>query len=204
MRMAKLKISSEQDDEQKVDVDFNELFRGYFKPLCAFCQYKFNLDINEAKDAVHTGFINLLEAGFVYTSKLSAGAYLYKIVGNICFDQIRHEKVKRLHAQHLQKNSEGSGFEKEYSIPELKELQNNINKAIAEMPDQMREVFLLSRDFKLKNAEIALKKGISIKTVETQMSRALAKLKLHLAAYLTVFWIFLLIYLHTKKYFIWL
>ncbi len=199
MRMAKIKISMEPADEQKNNVDFNELFREYFKPLCAYCQYKFGLDIDEAKDAVHTGFINFLESGFVFYSKLSARAYLYKTVSNICFDLARHEKIKQQHVQYIQKNLSESDFEKEYNVAELKELQNKINKAIAEMPDQMREVFLLSRDHKLKNAEIALQKGISIKTVETQMSRALAKLRQQLAFYLTVLWILLLAYMGTKK-----
>ena len=55
------------------------------------------------------------------------------------------------------------------------------------MPEKMREVFLLSRDNKFKNAEIAQKKGISIKTVETQMSRSLALFRQKLASYLGVF-----------------
>ena len=46
--MPKIKISKESADQQKNNVDFNELFREYFKPLCAYCQYKFGLAIDEA------------------------------------------------------------------------------------------------------------------------------------------------------------
>ena len=66
--MPKIKISKESADQQKNNVDFNELFREYFKPLCAYCQFKFGLDIEEAKDNVHSGFINLLESDFIFSS----------------------------------------------------------------------------------------------------------------------------------------
>jgi RNA polymerase sigma-70 factor (ECF subfamily) len=185
--MAKIKISKESAEQQKKNVDFNELFREYFKPLCAYCQYKFGLDIDEAKDTVHSGFINLLESDFIFSSKLSARAYLYKIVTNICIDLARHKKVKQHHVLHIQQKMPESKFEMDYNGVEFKELENDIKKVIAEMPEKMREVFLLSRDNKFKNAEIAQKKGISIKTVETQMSRSLALLRLKLASYLGVF-----------------
>ena len=67
--MPKIKISKESADQQKNNVDFNELFREYFKPLCAYCQYKFGLAIDEAKDNVHSGFMNLLESDFIFSSK---------------------------------------------------------------------------------------------------------------------------------------
>ena len=57
---------------------FDELFTDYFNPLCAYCQYKFGLDIEPAKDAVHSAFINLLESDFIFYVKLSSKAFLYK------------------------------------------------------------------------------------------------------------------------------
>ena len=69
---------------------------------------------------------------------------------------------------------------------ELKELQNEIDKAVEALPEQMRTVFRLSRYEGLKYAAIADQLGISIKTVETQMTRALVKLRKSLAPYLSV------------------
>lgn len=180
-------------NEQNKDNAFDDLFREYFKPLCAYCQYKFGLDIEIAKDVVHSAFINLLESDFTSSSKLSSKTYLYRIVINICFDLKRREKIKQKQVEIFQKQATDVSMENENISIELKELQNDINKAIAELPDQMRKVFELSRYEGLKYAEIARQLDISVKTVETQMSRALVKLRHKLASYLSMY-VLLLIY----------
>ena len=178
---------------------FDELFNEYFNPLCAYCQYKFGLDIDPAKDAVHSAFINLLESNFIFSSKPSSKAFLYKTVSNICLDLLRHEKIKKAHVQLVQKHFTEMDPAADNKTAELKELQNDINKAIAALPDHMREVFELSRRDGLKYAEIARKLDISVKTVETQMSRALSKLREKLSSYLPVYWFLWLIQVCIKK-----
>jgi RNA polymerase sigma-70 factor (ECF subfamily) len=59
-----------------------------------------------------------------------------------------------------------------------------VRAAIAELPPRCREVFELSRVRGLKYSEIAEALGISIKTVETQMGRALKGLRERLAPFM--------------------
>jgi len=66
-----------------------------------------------------------------------------------------------------------------------RELRDRINLAINELPEKCREVFLLNRNDHLKYQEIADKLRISVKTVETQMSKALQHLRIHLKEYLS-------------------
>jgi RNA polymerase sigma-70 factor (ECF subfamily) len=67
---------------------------------------------------------------------------------------------------------------------DLKQLRDAIDRAIAELPEQMRKIFELNRHDGLKYTEIATRLNLSIKTVETQMSRALLKLRQKLAAFI--------------------
>lgn len=60
-----------------------------------------------------------------------------------------------------------------------------IDKAVAELPEQMRRIFELSRYEGLKYNDIANHLNICVKTVETQMSRALVRLRQKLSNYLT-------------------
>ena len=52
-----------------------------------------------------------------------------------------------------------------------------VNVTVSEMPEQRRRVFCLSRKDGLKNKEIAQLTGLSEKTVEYHISKALAQLK---------------------------
>ncbi|HWJ91150.1 MAG TPA: RNA polymerase sigma-70 factor [Flavisolibacter sp.] len=174
--------SNDQADDIECNDKFEKLFYRYFKPLCFFCQYKFELGEDEAKDIVHTAFVRLLESQLSFISDLSARAYLYKITAGICIDLIRRESVKQRYFDFLQQD--GSTSIGKGNHVEFKQLQGDLNNAIKELPDQMRRVFELSRNEGLKYSEIALRLGISKKTVETQMSRALTKLRQRLASYL--------------------
>ena len=60
---------------------------------------------------------------------------------------------------------------------EQKELEEALERALAGLEPPVREVFLLSRYHELKYAEIAQVLGISIKTVEARLSKALQVLQ---------------------------
>jgi len=68
---------------------------------------------------------------------------------------------------------------------EADELARLVESAIARLPERCRMVFLLSRENGLSYAEIAGTLGISVKTVETQMGRALKFLRAELAAFVS-------------------
>jgi len=66
------------------------------------------------------------------------------------------------------------------------EIETKINQTLDDLPEKCRQIFVMSRYEELKYKEIAEKLDISIKTVETQMSKALKALRKNLAEYMTV------------------
>jgi RNA polymerase sigma-70 factor, ECF subfamily len=160
------------------------LFREYFNPLCAYCQYRFHFEMDTAKEAVHTGFIKLWENRASIAANSSVKAYLTKIVTNTCLDMLKHDKVRQLHVRHVLQTTPADTCLKGYNPSELKQLTSEIDLAVNELPEQMRKIFELSRYEGLKYAEIAARLNISVKTVETQMSRALVKLRQKLSHYI--------------------
>lgn len=169
------------------DSSFENFFKENFSGLCVFCQYKFGFDLDVAKEAVHTGFIKLWENRSSISPDLSVKAYLYRIITNVCFDILRHEKVKQKHEKHVLKTSAARLNKSHPDVVEFNELRNNVDKALSELPVQMRKIFELSRYEGLKYAEIAEKLSLSVKTVETQISRALVKLRKKLCDYLPIY-----------------
>lgn len=169
------------------DAAFETFFKNHFSTLCSYCQIKFGFEVERAKEAVHTGFIKLWESRQSLSSNLPVKAYLHKIITNICLDILRHQKVKQKHEKYVLQNIFDSSIYNSFDNPDVKSLATDINKAVSDLPEQMRRVFELNRYEGLKYSEISSHLNISVKTVETQMSRALVKLRHKLSNYLPLY-----------------
>ena len=69
---------------------------------------------------------------------------------------------------------------------ELADLRRAVARAIDALPERCRLIFTMSREQDLSYAEIARILDISVKTVETQMGRALKALRARLVGYLPI------------------
>lgn len=172
---------------------FEIFFKENLSSLCLYCRYKFGFDLDQAKEVVHTAFIKLWETRDSMAPDLSVKAYLYRIITNISYDIFRHDKVKQKHEKHVLENSVLSFNKNDFDKTEFNQLKNDIDKAVAELPDQMRKIFEMSRYEGLKYWQISSTLTISVKTVETQMSRALVKLRQKLSDYLTFLFVVILL-----------
>jgi RNA polymerase sigma-70 factor (ECF subfamily) len=173
------------------EATFGEFFKKHFLSLCAYCQFKYGLDLDLAKEVVHTGFIKLWDARQNLTPGVSPKSYLYKIITNNILDILKHRKITQQHVQFVLQAVPEDAISYSFDDIDVKQLQADIETAISELPEQMRRVFELSRFEGLKYGEIAAQLQISIKTVETQIGRALVKLREKLAAYLSCYIILL-------------
>lgn len=176
-----------------LDVDaFENFFKQNFVPSCSFCQFKFGFDAELAKEVVHTAFIKLWENRHSISTDSSVKSYMFKIIVNNSLDVIKQEKTKQKYSRYFLQNFAEAYDGADINSTDFKQLSRAIQHAIAELPDQMRRIFELSRYEGLKYSAIADQLTISVKTVETQMSRALAKLREKLGHYLVVFVSFML------------
>ena len=114
----------------------------------------------------------------------SLKSYLYKAAVNHSINYIRHQEMQRKYFDFV-------GFE----VDEISggshtdsdgELSGLVQKALMELPGKRREIFEMSRFDGMKYHEIAEKLGISIKTVEAQVSRALEFMRKYLKEYISI------------------
>jgi RNA polymerase sigma-70 factor, ECF subfamily len=164
---------------------FEQLFQLYFKPLCFFCQYRFGVSVDEAKDIVHSVYAKLFESQISFISEQSAKVYLYKLTRGTCIDLLRRESLKQHYASSLQQKASTALSIESEDLVDAKQLQEDLHQALEQLPPQMKRIFELSREHGLKYFEIAEALGVAQKTVETQMSRALSRLREKLASYLS-------------------
>jgi RNA polymerase sigma-70 factor (ECF subfamily) len=159
------------------EVAFNKAFDLYYMPLCFFAD-KMLHDLDLSRSVVQQVFVDL----WIKRDRLridSLKSYLYQSVRNAAFDVLKHKKAESKYLSTLE--TEETGILSDFM--EEAELADRINRAIQNLPEKCREVFILCRFEELKYAEIAEKLNISVKTVEMQISIALKKLRNELSEY---------------------
>ncbi len=154
---------------------FEILFKEHYSALCAYA-YGFVADYSQSEDIVQEVFAKLWAGKRKIDMDTSPKAYLYKAVGNVALNHIKHKKVEKKY----EKENIAYGDYTEKGLDELlinKELSIKIQSAIERLPEGRRNVFLMSRMDGLKYKEIAEKLNVSVKTVENQMGKALSSLR---------------------------
>ncbi|MEL6273777.1 MAG: sigma-70 family RNA polymerase sigma factor [Bacteroidota bacterium] len=152
-------------------------FRGLFKDLGLglrnFLYYKTG-DAQQAEDLAQEAFLKLWKA-CARVAPAKAKSFLFTVANNLFLDQVKHQKVV-LHFQKQAKVTSSTIESPEY-LYEKDEFQQRLEKAIANLPEKNRIVFLMNRIDKLTYQEIADRLGISKKAVEKRMSKALVELR---------------------------
>ncbi|NAS31074.1 sigma-70 family RNA polymerase sigma factor [Flavobacteriaceae bacterium R38] len=154
------------------EVIFENTYKEHIEPLRNFMYYKCG-DLNEAEDFAQETFTRLWKnCSKVVLEKVKG--YLFTVANNIFLKAIRHKKVVLAYEQQAvsSKNAESPEF-----ILLEKEFMDHLQKAIAELPEGQREVFLLNRIDKKTYGEIAEMLGVSVKAIEKRMHKALIKLR---------------------------
>lgn len=163
---------------------FESLFRDQYQSL-TFLAIKYVKDYETANSIVQDSFITLWERRLVIDADGPLKAWLSTTVRNRCINYLRDNNKFNRDLLILEGLENSAGAFNADKVVE-RELEKNIDQAIASLPEKCREIFELSRNEGLKYNEIALRLNISIKTVETQMGRALTSLRKSLAPWLTI------------------
>ncbi|CAL1519883.1 RNA polymerase sigma-70 factor [Chitinophaga sp. MM2321] len=170
----------EKDDT----LTFEQAFKTHFKGLHAYACTILKDEVM-AEEMVQNVFCKLWEKSGDIKIRQSVSGYLYRAVYHESINYLRHQKVKAAHQAHSQyqmSNNLNPGSASGKVI--LRELEEKLDKALRDLPEKCRTVFQLSRFEELKYQEIADRLGISIKTVENQMGKALRLLRLNLIDFL--------------------
>jgi len=169
---------------------FEALFRNHFKGLTHFA-LTYVKEEETAREIVQEAFLNLWEKRNSIDLSKPVQSYLSTTVRNRCLNHLRDNKKFSRDLLSIEKAGTGSSYEPSDKLVEA-EIRNQIAASIAELPEKCREIFTLSRTHHLKYQEIADQLQISVKTVETQMSKALQHLRHRLTEYLTILLIIML------------
>lgn len=162
---------------------FEQVFKGHFKSLHAYACTIIR-DAEPAEEIVQGVFLKLWEKKEELTIRENVSAYLYRAVHNESLNYLRHQKVRMAYQSHVMREQKQNEAGKPAEKVIMGELEKKLDEALRDLPEQCRTIFQLSRFEDLKYKEIAERLGLSVKTIENQMGKALKLLRLKLVDFL--------------------
>jgi RNA polymerase sigma-70 factor (ECF subfamily) len=138
----------------------------------------------EAEDIVQEVFLAIWERGYEWEGR-DPLPFLYKAAHNRAISRARHESVHERWQLRASTADEPTATTVDTELAES-ELADALARAIGGLPERCRLVFTMSREQGLSHAEIARILGLSHKTVESHIWRALTSLRASLAPYLAL------------------
>jgi len=169
---------------------FKEIFYQYYPGMLKFANSYLH-DTYLAENIAQDAFVILWEKHACLNIQSNIKAYLVTIVKNKCINYIEKLKnririddnIYRIQLKEINLSiSTLSSLNPEALFVE--EIRNIIEHTISELPEQTREVFLMSRFQEINNEGIATRLNISVKGVEYHISKSLKILKTKLSDYL--------------------
>ena len=167
------------DDE----VAFRYLFEHYYPSLCLFAK-RFIDDRETREDIVQEVFFRLWDKRTQITVTSSAHNYLLTSVRNLCLNYLRRQEVQQPFEESLFDQPDDEEGDR---LIQLRELEEQLAQALAQLPPEYRLAFELNRMEGKSLEEVAQRMGVSTRTVERYRDKAIALLQTELKEYLPLF-----------------
>lgn len=171
---------------------FRKLFETQYNQLE---WYAFGIvrERDTARDLVNDAFLQLWQRKDTFSPERDPIPWLKTTIHNRALNHLRDNRKYHPDLEYvLNQMVEISAL---HDPLDFKQLQKSLLRALEKMPTRVKEVFLLSRNENLKYQQIADRLGISVKTVEVQMGKALKLLREHLGEYLPLLFLLTKIFL---------
>ena len=153
---------------------FRKIFDTFWPKVYEFARRVIGNN-DEAKDAAQKTFIQvwLNREKFIHVKNIDS--YIFIIAKNTVLNHIsmmnaRKRKTVSYIPEIKSHNFPSNGIE-------MIDIRNIINCIVDKMPPQRKRIFLMSREEGLKNEEIAIRLGVTKKTVENHINLALREIK---------------------------
>ena len=161
---------------------FEIVYNNYFRALCGYAN-KYLDEFEVAEEIVQEVYVKFWEKCHTIAPDSSIKSYLYRSVHNTCLNHIKHMKVRDNYKQYVIDKMEYETIHYQEDENSEFSLEKKIHDEIDSLPPQCQKIFKLSRFEGLKYQEIADHLGLSIKTIEVQMGKALRVLREKLKDY---------------------
>ena len=170
------------------DIDaFEQLFQRLASALTHFALAYVDT-VDDAEECVQVVFCWLWDHRYTLPQPRSIRSYLFAAVRNRALNLVRDRRTEAAHREQTERAWREGAVTSVSPAPDsefaAREIEQALREALTHMSERCREVYTLRRDHGLRNDEVAEALGLSPKTVEIHMSKALGILRTRLAPWL--------------------
>lgn len=152
---------------------FRLLYNHYYTKLFRQALYYLNNNPDYAQEVVADVFVALWQSRKILDTITNSDAYLFIALKHAAarYVEKNYRKKTELLIENLPDTNYNSSDETDFDIVDV-ELQKKYKQALEKLPPRCAEVFRLVREERKKYSEVAEMLGISPKTVDNQMNKA--------------------------------
>ena len=158
------------------ELAFKQFFEYYVKKV-----YRFTLGYvkssAEAQDITQTVFIKIWEKRSDINFSQSTDGFVFTVTYRTIIDAFRQSNAKFPEKNRRELSDHMASSNRSDDLLHAHHLESLYEQSLRNLPPKRKEIFILSRHMGLSNKEIGERLGLSVKTVENQMTAALATLK---------------------------
>ncbi len=149
---------------------FQELFERYAPRIFRFAD-SYLKSKSDAEELVQDVFLKIREKREMLDLSKNIKAFIFKVTVNTIYDFIRRKNIENAFSDYTRANFETDSNNTWHTVI-FDEMQENIQKLVAHLPEQQQKIFQLSKEDGLTSEEIAVKLNLSKRTVENHLYRA--------------------------------
>jgi RNA polymerase sigma-70 factor (ECF subfamily) len=160
---------------------FEVLLARYRKPIFNFILRSVR-ELAIAEDLLQEAFLRVVKSANAYEGSAKFSSWLYAIARNLCIDHARRSRYR----DHASLDARPDCHVSVAAIDRMRaqrELQLNVQRAIAGLSDEQRDVLRMHEALAMSFPQIGKAVGVPARTARTRLLYALAKLRHALAAY---------------------
>lgn len=157
---------------------FDQLYQLYSQKLYRF-SFSMLKNAEDSKEVVQEVFFRVWNKRKEINTAKSFKSFLFTISYNIIVDQLRTKLKDQEYRNFLKKYFE-LNTASQSNLTDFETISKQVELAISELPEKRKNIYTLSRKNGLSHKEISEQLGITVKTVENQISLALKHIKLKL------------------------
>ena len=166
-----------QAKKQYITTMYNKFWKELY--IVAFRRLR---DEAQVEDLLQDLFVSLLERDYELENENAVRALLHARLKSRIIDVFRKALLKATYESREALKTEVDSQSSDDRLMNA-ELESIVMQEINNLPEKMKEIFLMSREEMLTNDEIADRLNISNKTVRNQLSTALKRIKVTVGRY---------------------